>query len=254
MTGLCAACVVLPALAQESSPSVGAGRGHQGYAGSAFGSPSAFALGWGGFGGGIYNQTLSDASESSDASAALSFGLGNASQFLALETSVTFATLTRSKGSQSGFGNVGAFSFKLSRNVGQGTAIAMGVLAATSWGFTKQWEQPTYYLVGTHIFPVPTFAGNRPLVLTLGVASSGYETNDRTHQVRTRPFGSVGFYFTRQVSIIADYTGRFLNLGISVAPFARVPVTLTLGAVNLNNADNIGRQFGVALGAAFRAF
>jgi hypothetical protein len=255
---LIASFATAPAMAQDVEVSGDAPppavRSQKGYAGSAFGSPSAFALGWGGIGGGLYNQTLSHANEPSDASAALSFGLGDAHRWVALDTSVTFATLSDSRGSKSGFGNVGALSFKLSRNIGPGTALAIGVLAASSWGFTKTWEQPTYYFVGTHILPVSTFAGHRPLVLSLGVATSGYETNDRTNQVRTRPFGSAGFYFTRQFSIIADFTGRFANLGISVAPLARYPVTLTLGAVNLTNADKIGRQFGVALGAAFLAF
>ncbi len=128
------------------------------------------------------------------------------------------------------------------------------MLSATSWGYTKPWEQPTYYLVGTRIIPLQTGLGPRPLVVSLGVASSGFEKTLVVDKVRTRAFGSVAFYFNRQISLIADHTGRFANLGLSIAPFAQVPLTVTLGAVNLGDADRLGRQFGIAVGAAFRAF
>ena len=227
---------------------------HRGYAGMAFGSPSAFALGWGAVGAGAYAQTLSAPDAKRDGSAAVAFGLGDADRFVALETAVTFASLSGSQGSSARFGDVGAFSFKVSRSLGEGGALAAGVLSATSWGYTKPWEQPTYYLVGTRILPLQTGLGPRPLVLSLGVASSGFEKTLVVDKVRTRAFGSVAFYFNRQVSLIADHTGRFANLGLSIAPFAQVPLTVTLGAVNLGDADRLGRQFGIAVGAAFRAF
>lgn len=226
----------------------------RGYAGMAFGSPTAFALGWGAVGAGAYVQTLSAVDANRDGSAALAFGLGDADRFVALETAVTFASLSGSQGSPARFGDVGALSFKVSRSVGEGSALAAGVLSATSWGYTKPWEQPTYYLVGTRIIPLQTGLGPRPLVVTLGVASSGFEKTLYVDKVRTRAFGSVAFYFNRQVSLIADHTGRFANLGLSIAPVARWPLTVTLGAVNLGDADHLGRQFGVVVGAAFRAF
>src|SRR3546814_6974225 len=74
--------------------------------------------------------------------------------------------------------------------------------------------------------PVGQFA----TVLNIGIGDGIYNgPNDSGANV----FGSAAFYFTQQISLLAEYTGRFTNAALSVAPFRSFPLTVTLGATNL---------------------
>ena len=64
-------------------------------------------------------------------------------------------------------------------------------------------------------------------------------------------FGSAAFYFTQQVSVLAEYTGRFTNAALSVAPLRSFPLTVTLGATNLGERYGQNVEFAGSIGVGF---
>lgn len=48
------------------------------------------------------------------------------------------------------------------------------------------------------------------------------------------PFVSVAAYVMPQLSLIADYTSGVTTLGVGIVPSPKLPITITMGAYNVN--------------------
>ncbi|MGH8460603.1 MAG: hypothetical protein ACRESS_03240 [Stenotrophobium sp.] len=221
------------------------------YAGASFGSPIAYGAQWRDVGIGVYGQTLhKDATQHVDGALGAGFGLGDADKYVALETDVGLATLTHRNGGS--FGSDGSLGFKLHTNLPDGAAFAVGVVGTGRWGNDafKNSNVASVYAVGTKVFSV----GGHALVANLGLGDGQFQRVDTsTGEIKSgaNVFGGLSYYVTRQISVITDYTGRFFNAGVSIAPISSIPVTLTLGAVNIGNAQGLHTQFAGTLGFGF---
>ncbi|TXH04914.1 MAG: hypothetical protein E6R07_05955 [Nevskiaceae bacterium] len=223
------------------------------FAGASFGSPLAFGADWGSAGIGVFAQTLSKskAGTNGDGSAGVAFGLGDSDKYVGLETDVAIADLTTKNGNH--FGDGGSLGFKLHTNLPDGAAFAVGVTGTGRWGTEKKSNRASVYAVGTKVFKVGSTSPHA-LVVNLGVGDESFQELDKTTgfgKSGANVFGSVAFYLTPQISVIADYTGRFLNAGISVAPFKTVPLTFAIGGVNLTNRYDTNPQLAASLGYGF---
>lgn len=232
------------------------------YAGASFGSPIAFGADWGSIGFGVYGQTLPDEfngiqvdpDEDFDGSAAILFGLGDADKYVGLETAVITTSLTGS-GELTGndnsdeFGESGGLSFKLHTNLPGGAAAAVGVIGTGRWGDAEDTNESSVYANVTKVFSIDTGSRRHALVATLGVGDGGFTNQPDDDGVGV--FGGLAFYFTRQYSLIVDHGGRFTNVGVSAAPFSGIPLTLTLGAINVGERFDSDVQFGGTLGYTF---
>lgn len=213
--------------------------------GIAFGSPVGFGADWGELGIGVGGQTLPDdnAAGNLDGSLGMTFGLGNAEKWLGLETTVNIISLRNS------FGDDGSFGFKLHTTLPGRSGFAVGVNNVGRWG-DAQAGRSSVYAVGTKFFGDAV-----PVALNLGVGDNQFNDIDRVCNGATPPvcfddvdeganiFGGVAVFPIDQLSLIADWTGRGLNLGLSAAPFRRVPLVGTIGALNVTGAYQ-GQQFG----------
>lgn len=223
------------------------------FAGASFGSPIAFGADWGAVGAGVFAQTLSKSKTGTrgDGSAGVVFGLGDADRYIGLETEVAIADLTSYNGNH--FGDGGALGFKLHTNLPDGAAFAVGVAGTARWGTEKETNRASVYAVGTKIFKIGN-VNPYALVVNVGIGDEGFQELD-TSTGRGRAgagaFGSLAFYFCPQISIIADYTGRFLNAGLSVAPFKSYPLTIILGGVNLTNRYDTNPQLAASVSYGF---
>lgn len=232
------------------------------YAGATFGSPMAFGADWGTIGIGVFGQTLPDEfngvqvddDEDFDGSAAIVFGLGDADKYVGLETAVVTTSLTGS-GDLTGnedsdeFGESGGLSFKLHTNVPGGAALAIGVIGTGRWGEAEDNNESSVYANATKVFSIDTGSRKHALVANLGVGDGSFTEDFDDDGVNI--FGSLAFYITRQISLIADHTGRFTNLGVSAAPFSGIPMVVTLGAVNVGERFDSDVQFGGTLAYTF---
>lgn len=227
------------------------------YAGASFGSPLAFGADWGTLGVGIFGQTLPDQfngividDEDVDGSAAIFIGLGDANRYVGLETAIVTTSLTGSSiQGDDGFGESGGLAFKLHTNLPGGAAIALGVIGAARWGNAEDAAESSVYANATKVFALDVGGSKRALVATIGVGDGTF--SDSLEDDSINLFGALAFYFTREVSLILDHTGRYTNLGVSVAPFGGIPLILTAGALNLAERFDSDVQFGGTLGYTF---
>ncbi len=234
------------------------------YAGASFGSPIAFGASWGSVGIGVYGQTLPDSFNGQqfpeldgevDGSAALIFGLGDADKYVGFETAVITTSLTGENNKYSGagddddFGESGGLSFKLHTNLPGGAAAAVGVIGTSRWGNAEDQNESSVYANVSKVFSIDTGTRRHALVTTVGVGDGAF-TNDFDDD-GVNVFGSLAFYFTRQYSLIVDHGGRFTNVGLSAAPITGIPLTVTLGAINVGERFDSDVQFGGTLGYTF---
>jgi hypothetical protein len=229
-------------------------QGATSFAGAAFGSPLAYGASWGNVGLGVYAQTLSrdqNGGRNSDGAAAVAFGLGDADKYVGLETDVSINHFSSRNNEK--FLRSGALSFKLHTNLPGGAAFAVGVVGASRWGGLKDSDRASVYAVGTKVFKIGT-ASPHPLVVNLGLGDEGFQELDRSTgrgKSGAGIFGSVAFYVVPQVSLITDYTGRFLNAAVSVAPFKAWPLVVTVGAVNLTKRYDLNTQAAASVSYGF---
>lgn len=221
------------------------------YAGASFGSPLAFGASWGDVGVGIFGQTIRKApgsNDNTDGSLGLVFGLGNPDRYVGLETGIGISSITSANNSN--FGDAGSLGFKLHTNLPDGAAFAVGVVGTGRWGAAKAANVASVYAVGTKVFALNFGNSNHALVLNLGLGDGQFNDAGKSG---AGLFGSVAFYLSPQISLIADYTGTFTNLGVSAAPFAGVPLTITAGAINVSKrfSPPLDTEFGVSVGYGF---
>jgi hypothetical protein len=232
------------AWAQDSgAAATAATRNIQGYAAASFEAPVGFGASWGSVGVGAFGQTLDS---TSDGAAGVSIGLGDADEYVGLEASAVFSSLT-GHGSSDSFGDSGSFGLKIHTNLPGDAAFGVGVIGTGEWGSDefKQNNSSSVYAAVTKGVQL----GNHVAILNIGVGDNVFNEPGKTTM---GVFGSGAFYFTNWLSVIAEYTGRFTNAAISVAPLPQfLPLTITVGAINLGKRYGGDVEFGGTVGLGY---
>lgn len=193
--------------------------------GIAFGSPTAFGAGWGQAFAGVGGQTIPPGREYGvDGSALMGFGIGDPHRFLGLESAVNFISL------RDQFGDSGNWSFKLHHTLSYRAAFAIGVEDSSAWGDAQRRGSSTYGAY-SQVIDLSPDSPKQPMSLAFNVGVGRERFADPGDKVGG--FGSVALAWHRQASVVADWTGRDLNLGASVVPFYRIPLVVTVGFTNL---------------------
>lgn len=228
----------------ETAASAAAVAQMKGFAASSLQAPVAFGASWGTFGFGVYGQTFTDRNE--DGSAGFAFGLGDPAEYAALEVAVASSSLTDSNSDDS-FGESGSFGFKLHTSLPGYAAVAMGVNGTGRWGSDefKNNNSSSVYVVATKFVPV----GKMGAILNIGLGDNLY---NEAGEDGVGVIASGALYFTHWFSVLAEYTGRFTNAAVSVAPFPRsFPLSVTLGATNLGEEQGGDVEFAGSVGMGF---
>lgn len=246
LTALAVASGVLmaPAYAQDMTAGTIAAQASslaKGYASGAFQVPSASGSGWGSVGVGLYGQTVDDPRKDYDGSAGLNFGFGNPAEYVGLDVSVSLSSLLGSKGSPDSFGESGSFGAKLHTNLPGMTSFAVGVQSIGRFGAAKANSSSVYTSLSKSFV-----TGKYGFSATIGAGDTAFTTGSGVGV-----FGSLGWFLTPQLALIAEHTGRFANVGVSAAPIKSLPLSLTAGAVNLEDRFGIGTQFAMSVGYGF---
>lgn len=218
----------------------------KGAPGIAFGSPVAFGAAWGDLYAGLGGNTLPDNSaDDVDGSLALGFGLGDANKFVGLDTTIGIISLNE------GFGEDGNVSLKLHTLLPNSSAFAIGLENTGRWG-SAQTTSSSVYAVYSKLWSLNAGSRKMPFSTSIGVGSERFVdpgSDGNTDGVGV--FGSVALQLHQQFSTILDWTGRDLNAGVSVVPFRTVPVTVTLGAINLTENNNAEVEFSAGIGYSY---
>ncbi|MES2218860.1 MAG: hypothetical protein V4501_10675 [Pseudomonadota bacterium] len=199
---------------------------------SSVSTPIAYGLSWRTVVFGVTGQNGTQYTHRPFGQYAVGFGLGDPDKFVSLTTIATMGGLDEVNRD----GNV---NFQLSRNLNStGLAMAFGVENVAPWGADKRNKMNTYCVVSrittlqiTKHFPVH-------VVTSLGLGNSRFVHNYEVHQNEVgifRPFGSIGIQILPQAAIMLDYVGLTYNAGISIVPFLRIPLVMSLTATDLTN-------------------
>ncbi len=242
------------------------------------GTPSAFGAEWGNFfvGAGyqgatrpnIYsNANLPNSPGATPADKAqlpetyaysVGLGLGDARNFLGLETVAT--TYNRSNGSS--FEN-GGVSFKLHKLLGDNFAIAGGYENAITFGSNPVTQDGginggrTGYGVASLILNPDANAGFfSNTTLSVGAGAGRFRTvgDIRAKKDTVNVFGSLGTRLSPNFSLVADYNGQDFGVGLPISiPFGNgSALQVTPAIVDLGNAETGGSRFVVSGGLGFK--
>lgn len=244
---IAAALFASPLLAQDAAVQAAAqaASGRVGYAASAFQSPTGAGSSNGNVGIGLYGQTVDNGGGSGsnmDGSLGLNIGMGDPVDQLGVDFAASFSSLLGS-GSSDTFGEAGSFGAKIHRNFPKYVSVAIGAQSFGAWGDARDFNQPSGYVAVSKFFLLERTG----LSATIGSGSRSYAVTGKGLGV----FGALAWYITPGVSVIADYSGRFANLAVSMAPVSSWPVTVSLAAVNLNDRFGIGTQFAGTISYGF---
>jgi hypothetical protein len=218
--------------------------------GSSSGSPSAFGPNWGdGFvGGGVQIVRFTDRP---DGSITTGFGIGNASRFVGLEVDITSLSTVRN-----GFFTRNAFGFKLHRLLPGATGIAVGWENAVVLGGETDGGHSLYGVI-TRMVPIGGRSARdlfNTVTLSAGVGNGRFRTIEdvRAGKEAVNVFGSVGVRVNEWGSLIVDWPGQDLTLGVSFTPFRQLPLVITPSLADVLGRVNDKPRFVLGAGMGFQ--
>jgi hypothetical protein len=195
---------------------------------SSAGTPTAYGASWrqAFIGGGLYFPFDGDV----DGSLSVGFGLGDPIKSAGLEVAFNIISVGGQEANFGDFGESGTVGFKLHRYVTKDTAVAVGWSNAIKWG-DADIPQETIYGVVTQKFD--------KLTVSLGLGSGAYRSKGGRSVGDNDPnfFGSLGYRFIPQASLISSWTGSAFNVGASFVPFKNTP--LVINTIFTDVTDNL---------------
>jgi hypothetical protein len=229
----------------------------RGAPGTTTGSPIAYGANWGDVYVGAGLQAPIRYSNASDGSVTVGMGFGNDANIVGLDVGLTALSTVRS-----GVGNRMGLSGKVHKLFGDNWGVALGVENiylnnkpvdgnASVYGVLSK----VYDLSGTWL------SDFRALTLSAGVGNEDFrlEKDVRAGNKTVGVFGSAALRILDQVSIIVDWPGQDLNVGLSIVPFKDFSLVFTPTIVDVTGTagtyqrpEAVRPRFSLGVGMAFR--
>lgn len=185
----------------------------------------------------------------SDGGAVIGVGLGDAQKAVGVELSYTAASF----GGSRDFGG-GGFNAKVHRQIGDGLAVAAGWNGFANLGGRNDFENSIYGVV-SKVFRTREDINSlfSRVAVTAGVGNGQFRTEDAVAKDDggIGVFGNVAVRVARPVSLIAEWSGQDLGVGLSVAPFKNIPLVITPAVRDIVGAGD-GPRFVLGTGLAFK--
>jgi hypothetical protein len=184
-----------------------------------------------------------------DGGLGLGIGLGDSRDAVGVELSYASASFGRNRD----FGS-GGFNAKIHRQFPGDFAVAVGGNGILNLFDRNDFEQ-SYYGTVTKVFRTRESINDifSRIALTVGVGNGQYRSSGAVDDGvdNINAFGNIAIRIARPVSFITEWTGRDLALGLSIAPFKNVPLTITPALRDVAGAGD-GARFVLGAGIAFR--
>mgnify|MGYP005839469323 CR=1 FL=1 len=184
-----------------------------------------------------------------DGGLGIGIGLGDAREAVGVELSYTLASF----GSNRDFGS-GGFNAKVHRQLSDSFSVAAGWNGFLNIGDDNDFEN-SLYGVATKIFRTREDIDSlfSRVAVTAGIGSGQFRTENAVEEDRDNinVFGNVAIRVARPVSLIAEWSGQDLGVGLSIAPFKNIPLVITPAVRDITGAGD-GTRFVLGTGLAFR--
>lgn len=225
------------------------GAGGRATPGVAAGSPLGFGPNIGDVFAGFGYQAESRYGNRSDGAASVGVGLGDSRKAVGVELVYTSLSTVRS-----GFFDRSTMSAKVHRALPGAASIGVGVEGIIVTGGNSD-SPMSYYAAASKV--VALRGGGDAAVpfssvtLNAGVGNGRFcrETKGTLPSCSASPFASVGLRVASKVGMVADWTGQDLTMGVSIAPFSRLPLVISPSIVDLTGRAGDRPRF--TLGAGF---
>lgn len=176
-------------------------------------------------------------------------GLGDSRKLVGVEISYTLASF----GSNRDFGT-GGFNVKVHRQLPGDWGVAVGLNGFLNIGDENNFEQ-SLYGVATKIIRTREKLESpfSRVAVTLGLGGGQFRTEDAVFDGDDEigVFGSVAVRAVKSASIITEWTGQDLGVGVSVAPFPDIPLVITPALRDITGAGD-GTRFIIGTGFSFK--
>jgi hypothetical protein len=185
----------------------------------------------------------------SDGGLGIGVGLGDAQKSVGVELSYTLASFGGSRDI-----GTGGFNVKVHRQLPNDLAVAAGYNGLVNIGGHNDFENSAYGTV-TKVFRTREDI-NQPfsrVAVTAGVGSGQFRSESAINKNSggIGVFGNVAVRVAKPVSVIAEWSGQDLGLGVSVAPFKNIPLVITPAVRDIVGAGN-GPRFVLGAGVGFK--
>ena len=188
-------------------------------------------------------------SDDDDLGLGIGVGLGDSRKSVGVELSYTLASFGRNRD----FGS-GGFNVKVHRQLPGDVGVAVGWNGFLNIGDENNFEQ-SLYGVATKIIRTQEKLDSpfSRVAVTLGVGGGQFRTEEAVFDGddEISVFGSVAVRAVKSASIIAEWTGQDLGVGVSVAPFPNIPLVITPALRDITGAGD-GTRFVVGTGFSFK--
>lgn len=188
-------------------------------------------------------------SDRSDGALGIGIGLGDSREAVGVELSYTIGSFGRNRG----FGT-GGFNAKVHRRFSESFSAAIGWNGFLITGEEDGDFEDSVYGSMTKIFRLrdDLDAPFSRLAVTAGAGTGQFRLEDDVEDddFAVNPFGSVALRIVEPVSLITEWTGQDLAVGLSVNPFRNVNIAITPAVRDIAGAGD-GPRFVLGFGASF---
>ncbi len=188
-------------------------------------------------------------SNDDDLGLGIGVGLGDSRKSVGVELSYTLASFGRNRD----FGS-GGFNVKVHRQLPNDWGVAIGWNGFLNIGDENNFEQ-SLYGVATKIIRTQEKLDSpfSRVAVTLGIGGGQFRTEEAVFNGDNKigVFGSVAVRAVKSASIIAEWTGQDLGIGVSVAPFPNIPLVITPALRDITGAGD-GTRFVIGTGFSFK--
>ncbi|TAF08301.1 MAG: hypothetical protein EAZ77_07310 [Nostocales cyanobacterium] len=205
-------------------------------------TPSAYGKSWGraSLAGGL--QSRARFTDKSDGVLGVSVGFGDAKKSVGLDVNLGIVDISSFED-----GNI---SFKLHRQLPEDFAVAVGVKNFVTFGNTD--GGTSGYGVITKMFRLQDSESKAfsRLYVSAGVGGGQFrsESDVRNNIDSVGVFGSLAVKVSQPVNAIIEWSGQDLGLGLSVAPFKKIPLVITPGISDITGSAGDGTRFILGIG------
>lgn len=209
-------------------------------------TPSGYGADWGNIGVGFGFQSRTRFTDSSDGVVGLGFGLGDAQKLVGLQVGIALTDLSDPF-------NDGSISFKIHRRLPYDFSIAAGLQGGVTFGVTDGGS--SLYSVLTKRFSLrqdirkPFSEIYTSIGLGGGQFRSESDINEGNQTVGV--FGSVAVRVLEPVSVITEWTGQDMTIGVSIVPFKNLPFVIVPAVTDITGSAGDGARFIFGAGYSF---
>jgi hypothetical protein len=209
-------------------------------------TPSGYGADWGTVGIGIGFQQRTRFTETSDAVVGLGFGLGDAQNLVGIQVGLALVDVSDPF-------RDGSISFKVHRRLPYDLSLAVGVQGGVTFGVTDGGSS-VYGVVSKRFSFNPDIREPFSEIYTsLGIGGGQFRSesdiNEGVESVGL--FGSVAVRILEPMSLITEWTGQDLTIGISWVPFRDLPLVIVPAVTDVTGSAGDGARFILGVGYGF---